>query len=171
MMKHLFLLSILLIPVFSFSQLTEEETTFLRQELSQRINQLRVSKKLKPLIFNDTLRKSAQFHSEYMAEKGVLTHNQKQSKFANPQKRVFAFGGTNFEIVGENVLFSTKQNFPITRHDLISLAEEMFQTWKNSKPHYANLINKHYRYGDFGFAVDVKKGNVYAVQVFGTKAD
>ena len=90
-MKRLFLLLILSFPIFAFSQLTEKETEFLRIEVAQKVNQLRASKKLKPLIFNDTLRKAAQFHSEYMVKKGVLTHNQSQGKFSNPQKRIIAF--------------------------------------------------------------------------------
>lgn len=168
-MKRFILLLILSFPIFAFSQLTEKEAEFLRIELSQKINQLRASKKLKPLIFNDTLRKSAQFHSEYMAKKGALTHNENQSKFSNPQKRVYAFGGTDFDIIGENVLFSTAQTIPMTEETLSLLAEEMFQIWKNSKPHYTNMINKQYVFADLGFDMDLKKGNVYATQVFGMK--
>ena len=168
-MKRFILLLILSFPIFAFSQLTEKETEFLRIELAQKVNHLRASKKLKPLIFNDTLRKAAQFHSEYMAQKGILSHNEKQSKFSNPQKRVSAFGGTDFDIIGENALFSTSQTVPMTTETLSLLAEEMFQIWKNSKPHYTNMVNKQYVYADFGFAMDLKKRNVYATQVFGMK--
>lgn len=168
-MKDLSILLILVIPIFGFSQLTEKDAEFLRIELSQKVNQLRVSKKLKPFIFSDTLRKAALFHSEYMAKKGVLTHNENQSKFSNPQKRVFAFGGTDFDIIGENILFSTAQTIPMTEETLSLLAEEMFQIWKNSKLHYTNMINKQYVFSDFGFEMDLKKRNVYATQVFGMK--
>lgn len=161
----------LFLPLISYSQLTEKDTELLRQELSMRINNLRVSKGLKPLIFNDTLKKASEFHSNYMAENDVLTHDEKNAKYASPKKRVLAFDGTDFEIVGENALYSTPQTFPLKKNAIIALADEMFNSWKNSPGHYANMTEPEYVYGDLGFKTNLKKQIVYATQVFGTKGN
>jgi hypothetical protein len=169
MTKRLLLFLIILIPLFSFSQLTGKDKDILHQELSERINNLRLSKGLKPLFFNDTLKKAAQFHSEYMANNDVLSHDEKQTKYATPKKRVLAFEGKEFEIIGENVLYSTPQNFPLKKKDLVALAEEMFNSWKNSPDHYANMTEPEYVFGSLGFKSHIEKRIVYATQVFGTK--
>lgn len=166
--KILFFL-ILLFPLVSFTQLTEKDAENLRIELSMRINNLRVEKGLKPLLFSDTLKKAAEFHSDYMAKNDLLTHDEKSLKYTTPKDRVLAFEGKDFEIVGENVLFSKPQDFPLKKQDIIALADEMFTSWKNSPGHYANMINQEYEYGDLGFATNIKKQIVYATQVFGKK--
>ncbi|QQR97324.1 MAG: CAP domain-containing protein [Sphingobacteriales bacterium] len=159
----------ILVPFISFSQLTENDTKVLRQELSNRINNLRISKGLKPLIFNGTLRIAAEFHSNYMVNNDTLTHDEKDAKYSSPSDRVMAFSGSDFELVGENILYSKTQNFPLKNKDIIVLAEEMFLDWKNSPGHYANMIYPQYMFGDLGFKTDLKKNIIYATQVFGTK--
>ena len=141
----------ILVPFISFSQLTENDTKVLRQELSNRINNLRISKGLKPLIFNGTLRIAAEFHSNYMVNNDTLTHDEKDAKYSSPSDRVMAFSGSDFELVGENILYSKTQNFPLKNKDIIVLAEEMFLDWKNSPGHYANMIYPQYMFGDLGF--------------------
>jgi uncharacterized protein YkwD len=160
---------ILLFPAISFCQLTVKEKNILRQELSEQINNLRISLGVAPLIDNDTLKKAAEFHSEYMAKKDILSHDEIRSKYSTPKKRVSEFEGSDFEIVGENVLYSTPQSFPLKKKELVALASEMFTSWKNSPGHYANMIDPEYVYGDLGFNTENKKQIVYATQVFGRK--
>ena len=169
MTNKLLLFFIILIPLISFSQLTEKDEDILRQELSERINNLRVSKGLNPLLFNETLKKAAEFHSQYMSKNNILSHDEKQSEYATPKLRVLAFDGKDFELVGENVLFSTPQNFPIKSKGIIALADEMFNSWKNSPGHYANMTEPEYEFGDIGFETNLDKRIVYATQVFGRK--
>src|SRR5690554_1846286 len=89
MTKNLFIFLIVLLPFLSLSQqLSEKDREILRQDLSEMINNLRISKGLKSLIFNDTLRKAAEFHSEYMVKNDILTHNQRLSKYRTPKNRV-----------------------------------------------------------------------------------
>lgn len=169
MIKGVLIFLIIQLPLISFSQFNDEDKNILRKELSGLINNLREINGLKPLIFNDNLKKAAQFHSEYMVKNNVLSHDEKQSKYATPKKRVFAFEGKEFEIVGENVLYSTPQNFPLKKKDIVALAEEMFNSWKNSPGHYANMTEPEYDYGDLGFETNMEKHIVYATQVFGKK--
>ena len=83
------------------AQISEGEYTKLRKALSQKINQLRISKKLDPLGSDLILRKAAKNHSEYMAKQSKLSHNQNKYEMANPTRRVKFFNGDDFEIVGE----------------------------------------------------------------------
>lgn len=168
-MKTLLVIFYLAVPVLLCAQLSEKETGLLRLELSGQINRLRNQLGLKTLIFNDTLKKAAEFHSRYMVENNILTHEEKPQKYKTPTNRVHAFGGEIFQIIGENVLYSTPQKFPLSRKAMMELAEEMFTSWKNSSGHYANMVNTEYIYGDFGFEVSKNTNAVYATQVFGTK--
>ena len=104
-----------------------------------------------------------------MAKNDVLSHEEPDPEYASPTERIRHFGGANFEITGENVLYSTPQRFPLDKTAVTALAEEMFQSWKKSPPHYANMIGQEYVYGDFGFQVQPTKKVVYATQVFGKK--
>lgn len=166
--KNVFFL-LLFLPVIGLSQLSEKDKEFIRQELSEKINGLRVSLGVKPLKLNDTLQKAAAFHSEYMAKYDVLSHDETRSKYRTPKKRVSEFEGDIFDIVGENILYSTPQSFPLKKKELVALANEMFTSWKNSPPHYANMIDPEYVFADLGFKTEIKKDIVYATQVFGRK--
>lgn len=169
MYRRLLIIVTFIISFVGFSQLTDKDKEFLRQELFDKINELRVSKGLSPLISNDTLKKGAELHSEYMAKNDILSHDQRKSKYATPKKRVIAVGGKNFEIIGENVLYSIPQDFPLKKKELIELADAMFLNWKNSPGHYANMIESEYVFGDLGFKTNSNKNIVYATHVFGTK--
>ena len=152
----------------SFGQLTDQNKIQLKKELSALVNALRKEKGLKALQFHPSLEKAAEMHSKYMAEKGILDHVEKNVEFSTPTKRVLKAGGTDLEAVGENVLYSTPQKFPLDSAAIVVLAKEMFESWKNSPGHYANMINKTYELGDFGFEVNAKHV-VYATQVFAKK--
>lgn len=169
MIQKLLLFLIMLLPLFGSAQLSDKDKEILRAELADRINDLRESKGLKRLIFSDTLREAAEFHSDYMAKYDKLGHDEKKSKYATPTKRVKAFKGKDFVTVGENVLYTKPQKFPLNKKQLTELADEMFTAWKNSPGHYANMIEPEYVYGDLGFKTNMKKQIVFATQVFGTR--
>jgi uncharacterized protein YkwD len=163
-------LLISLLSYFSFGQLTPENNVQLRTELAQLVNNLRKEKGLKPLGFDESLKKAAEFHCKYMVKNQVLDHTEKKDiKNSTPEKRIVNSGGKDFEWTGENILYSTPQKFPLKPNEITVLAKEMFESWKNSPKHYANMIHKSYELGDFGFEVDLKKNIVYAAQVFGKK--
>ncbi|MDX2362047.1 MAG: CAP domain-containing protein [Crocinitomicaceae bacterium] len=151
------------------AQLSDANKALLRTELAERVNELRVSLGREPLLFNDTLQKAAELHSIYMAKYNLLTHDEKKSSLATPYKRVRKMKGKDFELVGENILESRAVDFPLSKKEVIALAESMFNSWKKSPPHYANMIDPEYTYGDFGFAERDKTNKVFATQVFGKK--
>ncbi len=167
--KSIFITYLFLLPFLGISQLSDQQKDQLREALSERINEQRVKKRLDPLIFNDTLRRSAQQHSEYMAKTNLLTHNQRSRDFSSPKKRVEAIAGDDFELVGENILYVYVEDFTLTDEDIEKIADEMFELWKDSRLHYQNMMSRDYQYADLGFESNPKKERIFATQVFGSK--
>lgn len=168
-MPKIILYFLLFICFSGHSQLNDAERESLRSELTLLVNDLRQSKGLAPLVNDDKLRDAAQFHSEYMAKNDDLSHSERSGKYKSPKDRVIAFEGKEFEIVGENILHTIPQDFPLSKKALKHLALDMFEQWKNSPPHYANLTHSEYTFGDFGFKTQPSKKTVFATQVFGNK--
>ena len=78
MIRNFYLLLICFISLNSFCQLTEENNTQLRTELAQLVNDLRKEKGLKPLGFDESLKKAAEFHCKYMVKNQILDHTEKK---------------------------------------------------------------------------------------------
>lgn len=162
-------LSILLLNSNTHAQLSSDNYWQLKSELSGLINKLRVEKQLKPLAFDYTLEQAAAMHSEFMALNHLLQHEEVDPKKLSPKARVNFSGGRDFEIVGENVIQSSPQTFPMTKESVSALAKELFEAWRKSPGHYANMINKNYEFGDLAFVVDNTNKVVYGTHVFGKK--
>lgn len=158
---------LLFIPFNVFSQLSTGEMEDLRVLLARKVNELRKTKGVPVLEFNDTLRKAATDHSRYMARKDVLSHEQDIERTSTPRKRVNVRGGKSIASVGENVLYVSSSGTGMNKKELEAVAERMFLAWKNSPGHYANMINPEYELGDLGFHTNTRKKRIYATQVFG----
>jgi uncharacterized protein YkwD len=169
MYKLIFICILALIPLNISAQFSGQDAELLRSELSEKINKLRESRGHAPLLFNDTLKVAAEMHSSYMASRNNLTHTQPGRRFSDPKKRVEQAGGDDFRLVGENILSSAPQDFPLSDKELRILAEEMFQAWKNSRSHLKNMTDAEYVYGDFGFALSRDQRVLYVTHLFGSK--
>jgi uncharacterized protein YkwD len=170
MIRNLFFLLVMcFMSLNSFCQLTTENYWQLKSELSGLINKLRAEKQLKSLAFDHVLEQAAVIHSEFMALNRVLKHEEVDPKKLTPKARVYFCGGTDFELVGENVIQSAPQTFPMTKESVSALAKELFEAWRKSPGHYANMINKNYELGDLAFSVDPTNNVIYATHVFGKK--
>jgi uncharacterized protein YkwD len=167
-----YLLSLLITLILSdglHAQLSSDQYWQLKSELSGLINKLRGEKQLKPLAFDYTLEQAAAMHSEFMSLNKLLQHEEVDPKKLTPKARVNFLGGRDFEIVGENVIQSSPQTFPMTKESISTLAKELFEAWRKSPGHYANMINKNYELGDLAFSVDQTTNIVYGTHVFGKK--
>ena len=167
MINRILFLFFILLSFSGHTQLSDANKELLRTELVAHVNELRISLGLPALIEHDILQKAAALHSTYMAKYDVLSHDEKKRSLSTPARRVKKSGSKDFEIVGENILFTAEQDFPLKKKEIIALAASMFQQWKNSPGHYANMIDPEYTHGDFGFKTQTKKKIVYATQVFG----
>lgn len=146
-----------------------EDSLFFRKELLKEVNLLRKEKKIKPLQLQDTLQKAAQFHAKFLLSTKSITHFQKDPKTKTVQIRVKKFNGSNLEYIGENCLQSNVNEFPFTKEYLTSLAKQLILQWRNSPPHYENILEVEYTNCDFGFSIDTLTKEIYAVQVFAKK--
>lgn len=136
----------------------------------EKINAHRQEKTLGSLQNDAALAKAAANHSSYQGSVKKLTHEQNNVELRTPSLRVAKFGG-NFNLVGENVAL-----VPLNPgNTYATIAEDFFQAWMNSPPHYQNIITPDYNYSGirFRFGKDPKTRQpiIYATHVFaGLKA-
>ena len=142
-MSKIFLYLSLLFSITLFSQ-KEISIDFekLNSKVSILINKHRKSLKLKELTKDTLLQKAAEDHSMYLKKLGFLSHEQKDLIKKNPSDRVFFYGGKKFSGIGENILFTSIKVDDYNDKELDKLAQTIFNQWKNSPPHYKNIINK-----------------------------
>ncbi len=147
------------------AQLTSANKNALKNRILQKINALRKSKNLSSLEFHKSLTKPAELHSFYMSKTNTLSHFQKNPKYKTPAKRVEHFKPMEYDLIGENILLSSKARFPLSKSKEKLLADEMFKSWKDSPEHFANMIDPNYQFTNIGFELS-RTGQIYATQVF-----
>lgn len=146
----------------------------LNKYILQEVNVLRKKARVDTLVNDDALLPAAENHAEYLVSTDELSHFQKSKVMKTPKNRVDHFGG-QFAEVGENLqFFEPKYEVKIGREktaevlgDYERMAKYMVQQWKNSKPHYENIIRPDFKCTYSTFKVDEKTGVLYACQLFG----
>jgi uncharacterized protein YkwD len=131
-----------------------------------------------PLLNTDAvLMYAATDQANYCLANSRVTHDQPDNpKKASPKQRVHTYGG-NHPIVGENCLMTvvgkpmrdekTQTNIVVYTYE--QLARRLIAQWKNSPPHYKNMMQKVYTNTALALAL-YDNGNVlYATQVFASK--
>jgi len=133
-------------------------------------NALRKRKRRNNLEYYPALDAAAKNQANYMADKDYLGHFQKNRRLKTVKNRVQVLGG-DADYVGENVQYiSIQYQLEKAKGKLTyqALAKILGDNWKNSKGHYANMIDKRYEGVAHQFAF--KDGLLYACQVFSSKA-
>ncbi len=185
MKKVLYIVCILLLGGLGYGQISKPKKVklhynsidhkVLEELVLSKVNQLRDSLNIKPLIKDDILRQAALDHSDYQSYFNKLTHIQKRVGKKEPYNRVAYYNGTH-SLIGENCAFSyinknvkLKNGKVESNNTLASLAESLFQSWFHSPGHYANMINEEYVTTGINFSINKKSKKIYATQVFGGK--
>ena len=138
----------------------------------KKTNALRVAKGLKPFKSLDSLDYIAQYHSENMVSKAFYSHVDHEG--LTPVTRAEKLGvlawrteGNKRIGIGENIAqvpwFPNVNGCGDTQSSE-AFAECMVSGWKNSPPHYKNIMSD-YEYLGVGVAFD-KKGMGYGTQNF-----
>jgi uncharacterized protein YkwD len=161
---------------FSYSQTafnsSEVDVEMLNKEIIKEVNKLRKKVKVSPLQNESALLFASEDHANYMLKKNKLTHKQRIRIKKSPKNRV-DFYGQQFNRVGENVQLNNlnlnaspkdKKHPRIDTYE--NLAEQLVLAWKNSPPHYANMINVDYSTTYTSIAIG-PNSEVYACQLFG----
>ena len=141
----------------------------LENDVLELINAHRKTLKLNKLEKDAVLHKAAQDQSNYMLTIKKLSHEQNNVNKKHPKNRIKFHGGENFNTYGENVLYLTVEPKTYSKNDIAILAERIYQEWKDSPPHYKNMISNEYKYASLAFAFDSKSKRLYATTVFGRK--
>ena len=169
-MKTHFNIFFLLLSTLSFGQTqTEIDLTQLKTKILQLVNEERKAVAVIALTLDTFLLKAAEDHVKYIAKAQTLTHEQTNSKKVNPKDRVYFYGGNDFNLVGENLLFTGIKNQIYSNEDLDALALKIVQLWKKSPNHLKNMINPKYTFTEIGFSIDSENKKIYVVQLFGAK--
>lgn len=172
----------MLLLVFGFSTPSREikidaesfDYELLENLVVERINDLRIQRKLKPLVNDSTLQIAAKAHCDYMVREGKLSHMESGDKsMQTPQKRAEYFGLEGYW-VGENILYTffnsnvnSAKNKSFQTYTYDELANAILHSWKSSSGHYQNIIQKDYSIAGLAISVDFKTKKVYACQDFG----
>lgn len=157
--------------------MTNLDEVKLEKMILSQVNLLRKKKRLKTLRLDSILSYAASDQADYLLKKNRLTHNQPNKKKKTPIDRTDFYGG-NFEYVGENVAY-TYYNKSVNsaqfknKVEIITtyaqLANHFYWLWKNSKPHYKNIVDREFELTSIRFSYDKKRQKIYAAQVFGAK--
>jgi uncharacterized protein YkwD len=137
------------------------------------INNYRLSKGRKILIWDDTLWIASRNHNLCMMEQQALSHSEssRNTYFTGqePNERYdFASGGrSTFQWTGENALYNNSC-LGTTRHEIAgNMARSSFEQWRKSAGHNRNMLARNYRHG---VAFLIKEELVWATDLF-TKAE
>lgn len=140
--------------------------------LFQKINNERKRLSLPLFKNNNNLKKAAKIHNDYMVRADVLDHNESGTSTPELRDRVNK-GGGKFRTAGENIQYegfiirTTNGLESIIAPTYEALAEQLWQNWKTSPPHYKNLTNPEFIYLGTSLKWSSKKTAVFATQVYG----
>ena len=121
-------------------------------------NRARQAKGLAPLIKDPELTKVARAFSDDMLRRRFFDHTNPDGLAFH--KRISNHYGHRITFVGENI-YSAFEDDPI---NIREVAEEIMDTWMNSKDHRENLLDPDYTH--LGVGVSASRGKIRATQEF-----
>ena len=133
-------------------ELDTDSDELLEREILELTNKEREKEGLNPLVWNDTLAKTAKAHSMDMVERGFFSHDNPDGK--TPFDRMRA-EGINYRAAAENI--AAGQATP----------EKAIAEWMNSEGHRRNILNPDLKELGVGLARGGKYG-IYWTQNFAT---
>lgn len=118
-------------------------------EVLQYVNEERKKVGLHPLVLSNSLNIAATIRSQEMAKHNLLSHTRPNGTECFS---VFEEVGIPATSMGENIAYGYQTSAGV------------FQAWKNSLTHYANIIKSNYQY--IGIGIANKDGTYYWTQLF-----
>ncbi|MGO3790003.1 MAG: CAP domain-containing protein, partial [Enterococcus gilvus] len=134
--------------------LSASELTIMQQTIVQKVNELRTSLGRTPLTENLKLSAAANVRSDELRQKFAHVRPDGSSIYTAIDEQGLSVGGSR----GENIAMNSNH----TSGQSAGLA--MFEQWKNSPGHYANMIDTDFNY--IGIGVYCHGSKVYGTQLF-----
>lgn len=138
----------------------------------QKLDSIRVKKKLSKYILNDTIYLAAKGHADYMVKTGSFSHSETNVKMKTAGLRLEKAGIVK-SLYGENIAYVSISSYQIDSslpsYDYKSLSSDIIELWVKSKPHYQNICNPQFKLGAVAVSYNPKSGKVYAVHNFTSK--
>lgn len=130
-----------LLPLLPVSAETPTENDFM-----DLLNAERITLGKSPLSINSNLSTAAYLHSKDMAEQGYFSHTSPNG--TTFWQRIVAAGYTDYVSLAENIAYASG----------LPDAAKVYDIWKNSPGHYANMMGD---FTDAGLGVYSKNGSTY----------
>ncbi len=184
MKKVLTLIFVFLLSVQAFSQSTLDvidpakfNQKLLEQMVQFKVNEYRKSKGLRPMLFNEKLYLAAKDQSDYIQTRNKLTHDQTvKGKETVADRLRFYTKSSNFS-VAENIartyVLIPAYNYDSSGKTNLSTAKTyeeaatfMFNSWKQSSIHNANMLSSDFSSTALCIYFDSRDNSLTAVQVF-----
>ncbi len=155
----------------AFNQQLMEKAVF------DKVNEYRVTKGKKELIYNAVIYKVADDQLQYINEKGELTHEQNTPNKRYVRDRVKLYTKQQYFHAGEN-LAQTSILIPTYQYDskgrtkmsvaytYQQAADYMFYAWKQSEFHNKNMLSDVYQMSAIAVGLDPEDNTLTGVQVF-----
>ncbi len=146
--------------------------SLIESRLLVKINRERARLGLTKFKVNRNLYKAAVIHNDYMVRADILDHNESGTSTPNMKDRIQKAGG-KFRTAGENIQYegftirTTNGVESIIAPTYEALAEQLWQNWRTSPPHYKNITNPDFMYLGTALRWSDKKTAVFATQVYG----
>ena len=123
--------------------------------LLEKLNSYRDENGLSPLIRRDDLSQSSRYKSLAMLQYDYFSHENPNFNGKPFDYLFWEVLGLKYASIGENLAFVAKQGF-VNRVE----AEELFEGWKNSPSHNAQMLTKDHKYVGIG-VVRAKETGLY----------
>lgn len=131
------------------------DVELLNKYMLEHVNNLRASVGREPLEYKASLQEGVTVRSDEQAQLGSLRSNGKAHTRPDDSSFRTAFiylGGKEQNKLGENIAqYSSANQFALMSEK--DIAERLFEQWKASPGHYANMINSRYKYFVFDASI------------------
>lgn len=151
------------------------QKTFFEKEFVKKINHIRDSLQQKPIILNEKLNTSANFHSKYLSKNEKISHYQKKSKYKDAHARATSFG-LQKKFVWENMMSCKilkptyisyqKGNKKTTINTYQDLLNFIINGFFASEANMKNFVSEKVKETGIGIVLNNKKQHIYFVQVY-----
>jgi uncharacterized protein YkwD len=184
MVRAVSIFFLLFFSTISFAQFSSKDTIdahkfnnrLVESLLLEKINAYRTSKGIARLQYNPTIHKVAKDHCIYLKNK-KLSHTQTTPGKQEIHDRLKYYTSARSFSVSENIartyvlvptynILSNGQTVESTAYTYEQAAEYMFNAWKNSATHNANILTGKYNLSGISVYLNPKDKTLTAVQVF-----